>query len=227
MPFLRSKQPPAPPADPDEWRPQRFGHGGRRGGDVIIEPSWGGVRVLARVDRGGTKLMDEEGVDCTAEFADVASAIAAGALAGDFILDGFLTVEPTQLVAGVPMAEIEAPSSGQMMVSWIAGDHVAGRVSHRKLDPDRPVAFVAVDLLRVDGTSLLNVPLLERKRLLESSLKQSEVVRITPYIRPPLGSFLTTWRGLGFVALVYKGANSRYTPDVKNDDWSIIRIPMK
>ncbi len=50
--------------------------------DAIIEPGWSGVRVLARFEGGGTRLMDEEGVDCTTEFADVADAITAAALAG-------------------------------------------------------------------------------------------------------------------------------------------------
>ena len=39
-------------------------------------------------------------------------------------------------------------------------------------DTATPRAFVAVDLLRLDGQSLLDVPLLERKRLLESVLDQ-------------------------------------------------------
>jgi bifunctional non-homologous end joining protein LigD len=222
------KEPPELPANPDDWRPQRFGRAGRRNRDVIIEPSWGGVRVLARFEGGATRLVDEDGVDCTLEFAQVAEAIAAAALADELVLDGFLTVEPTQEVAGKPMVEIEAPSAGQMMVEWVAGNRVAQRSKPtRPLDPDRPIAFVAVDLLRIDGSTLLQVPLLERKRLLDGSLQQGNVVRITPYIRPPVGSFLATWRGLGFAALAYKGENSRYTPDARNDDWSIVAMPLK
>jgi ATP-dependent DNA ligase len=194
--------------------------------DPIIEPGWSGVRVLARFEDGHTVFSDEDGVDCTAEFARVAEAITAAALAGQLILDGFLTVEPTQLVAGTPTHEIEAPSSGQMMTQFIVGSHVARAVApQRQLDPDRPIAFVAVDLLEIDGSPLLDVPLLERKRLLDGSLRQGELVRITPFVRPPIDSFLATWRGLGFQALAYKAPNSRYTPDAATDDWSMVSIP--
>ncbi|HEY1168885.1 MAG TPA: hypothetical protein VGE81_07940, partial [Candidatus Limnocylindrales bacterium] len=217
-----------PPANPDDWRPQRFGRKGRVMRDAIIEPGWSGVRVLARFDGGDTRLMDEEGVDCTAEFADVANAITAAALAEEFILDGFLTVEPTQIVAGAPPREIQAPTSGQMLTQWIVGSRIARTATpERHLDPNQPIAFVAVDLLRIEGSPLLDVPLLERKRLLDGSLQPSGLVRITPYVRPPIGSFVATWRGAGFNALVYKAANSRYKPDARNDDWSVLSIPFR
>jgi ATP-dependent DNA ligase len=194
--------------------------------DPIIEPSWSGVRVLARVSDGHTVFSDEEGFDCTGEFAGVAEAVAGAAQARELIFDGFLTVQPTQVVAGVPMPEIEAPSSGEMMAQFIVGSRGARAVApERRLDPDRPIAFVAVDLLEIDGARLLDVPLLERKRLLDGSLRQGELVRITPFVRPPIDSFIATWRGLGFRALVYKGANSRYIPDAPNNDWSIVSMP--
>jgi len=68
---------------------------------------------------------------------------------------------------------------------------------------------VAVDLLSIDGSNLIDIPLLERKRLLDSASSR-RVVRITPYVRPPIGSFALTWRALGFQELAYKPANGRY-----------------
>ena len=35
------------------------------------------------------------------------------------------------------------------------------------------------------------------------SLEQEELVRITPFIRPPLGSFVATWRSAGFGGLAF------------------------
>jgi len=228
MPVFRHAGPPVPPADPDDWRPQRVGRKGRIMPDAIIEPGWSGVRVLARFEGGNTRLMDEEGFDCSAEFAEVATAISTAALADELILDGFLTVEPTQIVAGVRPREIKAPTTGQMMTQWIVGSRIARPAAPRRdLDPDRPIAFVAIDLLQIDGARLLDVPLLERKRLLDGSLEQSSLVRITPYVRPPIGSFVATWRGAGFNSMVYKSANSRYRPDARNDDWSVFSIPFR
>jgi ATP-dependent DNA ligase len=228
MPIFGRKSAPEPPANPDDWRPQRFGRGFRAIRDAIVEPSWEGVRVLARLSGGQTRFTDEDGVDCTDEFAAVGSAVAAAALAGDFIVDGFLTVEATQVVAGRPMADTLMPTKGQVMTQWIAGSRaVRPSPPERHLDPERPIAFVAVDLLSIDGARLLDVPLLERKRILDGALAPSELVRITPFVQAPGGSFITTWRGLGFRELAYKAVNGRYTPDLRNNDWSILPMPTK
>ena len=227
-PLFRSQVAPPPPADPEDWRPQQFGGNYRSIRDAIIEPGWSGLRVLARYAGGATRFADEDGVDCTAEFAAVAEALTAAALAGDFILDGYLTVQATQISTGVPLAEIATPTGGQVMTQWIVGNRATKpKIEQARLDPDRPVAFVAVDLLRIDGTSLLDVPLLERKRLLDGSLAQAELVRVTPFVRPPIGNFLATWRGMGFVDLAYKAANSRYSPNLASRDWSLLPMPVK
>jgi bifunctional non-homologous end joining protein LigD len=228
MPPFRSAPPPQPPADSNDWRPQQFGRGLRASAETLIEPGWDGVRVIARFENGRCRFSDEEGTDCGAQFADVAEALALAAQADDLILDGYLTVQPTQITAGVPLSTIEAPTPGQMMASMVVGGRaLRPTVSEHPLDPDRPIAFVAVDLLRIDGSTLLDVPLLERKRLLDGALEPSERVRVTPYVREPFGSYLVSWRGLGFQQLFFKDANSRYLPNVRNDAWAVRPMPVK
>lgn len=228
MPQLRGTRPPRPPSNPDDWRPQQFGRGKPSGAETLVEPGWDGVRVIARSENGQSRFSDEEGRDCGAQFADVAEALTMAAQADDLILDGYLTVQATQITAGVPLSTIEAPTPGQMMASMVVGGRVIRpTVSEHPLDPDRPIAFVAVDLLRIDGDSLLDVPLLERKRLLEGALEPSERIRVTPYVREPFGSYLVSWRGLGFRRLFFKAANSRYLPNARNDAWSVRPMPVK
>jgi ATP-dependent DNA ligase len=228
MPQLRSASPPGPPTNPNDWRPQQFGRGQRSNAETLVEPGWDGVRVIARFENGRSRFSDEDGMDCSAQFADVAEALAAAARADDLILDGYLTLQATQITAGVPLSTIEAPTPGQIMASMVVGGRVIRpTVSEHPLDPDRPIAFVAVDLLRIDGSALLGVPLLERKRLLDGALEQSERIRVTPYVREPFGSYLVSWRGLGFQRLFFKAANSRYLPGARNDAWSARPMPVK
>jgi ATP-dependent DNA ligase len=226
VPLGRQATPPQPPVNPEDWRPQQFGRGRRPSADTLVEPGWDGVRVLARFEDGGSRFI-EDGVDCTGQFPDVAQALTAAAQADDLILDGYLTVQPTQITAGVPLSTIEPPTPGQMMASMVVGGRVIRpTVSEHPLDPDRPIAFVAVDLLRIDGTNLLDVPLLERKRLLDGAIGRSELIRVTPYVREPFGAYLVSWRGLGFGRLFFKDANSRYFPGARNDAWSARPMPV-
>ena len=63
---------------------------------------------------------------------------------------------------------------------------------------DDVVNLVVVDLLWLDGEWLLDVPLLERKRVLESILPPSQLVRASPYVRQPIGTWIGSWRAQGF-----------------------------
>ena len=122
----------------------------------------------------------------------------------------------------------EAPGAAQMMATMFVGERAAPKTGKKRhLDTDQPIAFVAVDLLRVDESDLLDLPLMERKRLLDGALRQDERIRITPFVRPPIESFGSTWRGMGFEEIVYKGENSRYYPGRRNDEWTIAPIPKR
>jgi ATP-dependent DNA ligase len=105
--------------------------------------------------------------------------------------------------------------------NFITGVRVQTDLAPRNAgDSERPLAFVAVDLLRVDGQDLFDVPLLERKRLLDSLLLQHERVRVSPYTQPPLKPWLDSWRASGFRGAMLKAANSRYLPGRETDDWT-------
>ena len=227
MPFARRKAQPPQPIDPADWRPQAMGTGrGRSVADPIIEPNWSGVRVLARVARGtgGTisaTFTDEAGLDATEEFAELAGAVADAALVDDLVLDGYLTVQPTQDTVGTAVSLPKSLTGAQLMAQMVGGSHSSRPEPAPRLDPERPIAFVAIDLLSIDGSSLIDISLLERKRLLDGALAVGELVRITPYVRPPVGSLLATWHALGFRELVYKPANSRYLPTGEPGDWAL------
>jgi ATP-dependent DNA ligase len=226
MPLLHHDPAASPPLDPGKWRPQRFGRGSRALKDAIFEPGWTGLRVLARVGPEGTALIDEDGIDTTTDFPEVVEAIGAAALAGDMVIDGYLTLEATQETVGATQLLPRAPTAPEAMTQLIIGSRGPRQEKrNRPLDVERPVAFVAVDLLVVDGTRLLDVPLLERKRLLDGTLRVGELVRITPWTHALVGPYISTWRSLGFTKMVCKGVNSRYRPGDRNDDWSSVPLP--
>jgi ATP-dependent DNA ligase len=93
--------------------------------------------------------------------------------------------------------------------------------------PDDPVSLVIVDVIWLDGESLLEVPLLERKRQLESIIKASDLVRLGAYVRPPIDTWIGSWRAVGFRDLSFRGANSRYRPGAVGEDWTTVPIPRR
>jgi ATP-dependent DNA ligase len=169
-------------------------------------------------------VTDEDGLDATEEFADLAQAIAAAALSDELVADGYLTVEPTQETVGAGITLVDTPTLGRMMAQMVVGSRGRPRDAKRRLDPDRPIAFVAVDLLLVDGSSLIELPLLERKRLLDGAFAVNDLVRITPFVRPPFDSLALTWHAQGFREVAFKPANGRYHPTGEPSDWAVAPI---
>lgn len=233
-------------ADPRAWRPQAFGR--RRVKDVsdpVIEPAWEGVRVLAHLDVAGSRaaIQDATGADLTADHAPIVDALLAAVAADAVILDGYLTDQATRTGEGRAILAGESPTLGEHASQFFLGGRAAelmsggGRPGHpggaRTVDDveralgDVPIAFVAVDLLALDGEPLVEIPLLERKRLLESVLAEGDLVRRTPYVREPAGTFMISWRSLGFGGMAYKAANSRYHPGAPNDDWCLAPMPRR
>ena len=218
------------------WRPQRFSESGGDVADPIVEPLWTGLRVLAFVDGERAVIRDLDG-DELAEFPDVATELGAANLAERLIVDGYLTHQVLQEPAAVGRREAAEknannPTMSQMWFGNLLGRRRRDGPSVEQTERAAPtveddVALVVVDILWLDDEPLLDVPLLERKRVLESALDESRLVRRGTFVRPPIDTWLGSWRSFGFSRMSYKAANSRYLPGQKNPDWTVADLPAR
>ena len=164
----------------------------------ILEPEWKGLRALVRVGHDGPRFVGYDGpVEGPRELYE---AIVADTRSNTAILDGVL-------VDGfLDEAELEMDPQGNALTRNPAGRRI----------------FAAFDLLEVDGESLLDVPLLERRRHLEGVLTPSLNVRLTPYVSRSLRSWRDTLATQGFRRVVLKNWNSVYAPGRENTDWLVV-----
>jgi hypothetical protein len=216
----------------DVLRPQAFGRKNVRNiDDPIIEPLWIGDRVLVKFAVGDLRLLDTNGkaITASADVEQILPQLDRAILARSAVLDGYLTRQATPAVGSVAILGPEIPTASEMtsqfFVGGLRGRKVPGEAEKAVVDNSNPLAFVAVDLIAVDDEWLLDVPLLERKRLLDSVLSEDKLIRRSAYVRPPVDTWLASWRALGFRELAYKSANGRYVPGAANDGWAIVRIP--
>jgi len=219
-------------------RPQEFGRTRpTQIRDAIVEPAWPGVRVIASVS-GGTATLWEEG-ELVEELVDVREALARaiGASAEGAIVEGYLTKQVLTEGIGIRAWTPEYPTVARQMTRMLIGgrrhehediekQREAERADREFADEDA-VNLVIVDLLWLDGQWLLDVPLLERKRVLESILPPGHLVRPGLFVRQPIDSWIGSWRAQGFRGLTFKSANSRYRPGETAQDWTRSDLPRR
>lgn len=202
----------------------------------LCEPLWFGRRVLLDIAGGVVEIRDEAGEPLSG-YEDLRTAAAESALAGELVADGYLLPAPLRDTVGVVVNLVvdAIPSRGERGRQMFLGSGGEKRRQARENEeardvavaPTAPAAFVAVDLLWLDGESLLDVPLQERKRLLDSVLAEHDLIRRTVVVRPPVEGWYAQWKALGFREVAYKAANSRYEPGTVSRDWATAPIPKR
>jgi bifunctional non-homologous end joining protein LigD len=211
------------PDDPRDWRPLRplVTRVPVTVTDPIVEPLWSGTRVIVHFSAASSQpvtLIDRLGQDITIDLPEVARQLGAAVAADDAVLDGILTTEATRSGEGAAIIQESRSSAIGLLMSREA----TVEVERRDADLEHVVALVAVDLLRVDGQTLLDIPLLERKRLLEGVVIPADRVRISVHTRPPVNPWVASWKAAGLRGAMMKGANSRYVPGGYSAEWRTV-----
>ncbi len=163
--------------------------------DYILEPSWQGTRALVEV--GSVPRATGYGGASIEIPRELLDAILAVTDCDSAVIDGVFV-------------------RGLREESDLEGGEGDEAYERRRVPRD---VFMAVDLLEVDGVSLLDAPLLERKRQLTGVLRVSPNVRISPFVRGGMRAWRDTLEGQGFKRFIVKKVNSRYRPGETNDDW--------
>ena len=165
----------------------------------LFDPYWPGDRLIVRLDRGSVTVTDSAGQPAGPQIAQAGPLVAAAIDAQEAVVDGIWTGQP---FIGIGIGDGDGNGNGD--------------VGRR--------AFVAIDLLEIDGTPLYDLPLQERRRLLVSAVTEDVRVRVSPAVKWPIESWLATWRANGFERYVAKHVNSRYRPGEQVEDWLVIDI---
>lgn len=173
----------------------------------LYEPCWSGERLMARLADGAVTLTDRLGQAATG-LDELEALLAAAVDADQALIDGIWTAQPF----------IGTGSAAAHLAEALEEEGLTGSVPDPR-ETERARAFVAIDLVELDGEALHDVPYLERRRILESVIAESPQVRVTPSVTRPVEHWVAAWRQAGFSHHVAKHQNSRYRPGERTDDW--------
>jgi bifunctional non-homologous end joining protein LigD len=170
----------------------------------IFEPAWGGTRALAfvgpagRAGDGEVRIVDGEGRDVGSALPELAG-MAVRVDARSSLLDGEL----------VAVDDAGRADPGELR------RRIAGQ-------PGRPVAFLAFDLLHLDGRSLLSTPLHKRRDLLRRVLHPGDEVLAVPAIAAEGRALYSAAASQGIAGVLARQRTSPYLPGVTSRLWRFI-----
>ncbi|MDP9989553.1 ATP-dependent DNA ligase [Arthrobacter oryzae] len=171
-------------------------------GDLLFEPKWDGYRCVTVRDEAGATLWSRQGKELTGYFPELCSAVAAAVPPG-CVIDG----------------EAVVWSKGRLNFDALQQRLGAGPKTLPGLVAAAPANYVAFDVLAVAGHDARDLPLSQRRALLEELANGWE---------PPLSLSPTTtdhsvaeqWfedlPHTGIEGLVIKSTNQAYTPGVRS-----------
>jgi len=169
----------------------------------LFEPSWGGLRALAFVGPaevagdGDVTFVDGAG-RALPELPEL-SGLAVRVDARSAVLDGELVVVGADGLADA--------------------DELARRLDGLR---GRPVAYLAFDLLHLDGRSMISAPLVRRREALKRVLRPGDEVVAVPAIAGEGRALHEAAAAQGIAGVMARQRTSPYLPGVKSRLWRVI-----
>jgi bifunctional non-homologous end joining protein LigD len=172
----------------------------------LFEPAWGGLRSFAFIGPadaagdGDVRIVDGEGREVGARLPELGG-MAVRIDARSAILDG-------ELVA----VDDAGRADDAELRRRIAGE------------PGRAIAFLAFDLLHLDGRSLLTMPLHRRRELLRKVLRPGDEVVAVPAIAAEGRALHAAAAAQGIAGIMARQRTSPYLPGVTSRLWQFIPV---
>jgi bifunctional non-homologous end joining protein LigD len=171
--------------------------------DWLFEIKWDGYRVEAVVADGAVRLYTRNGHDAATYF-------------------GRLLEPPTWIAAR------EAVVDGEVVALDDRGRPdfalLQERIATARASVPSGLVYQAFDLLHLDGRSLLDVPLEDRKKLLELVLRPTARVQYAKHVDTHGVAFFEAAAAQGLEGVVAKQRRSRYEPGRRSPAWLKLKV---
>ena len=167
------------------------------GASWVFEEKYDGIRALAYRTKKRVRLWSRNGLDLTAGFPQVAEEIAA-LPDGDLVLDGELV-----------MFDAKGVSRFQLLQRRGEG----GRSE-----------YAVFDLLELDGMSLLDRPLKERRAALQGLVRRGQSLRLSRRLEKNGARALATAREKTWEGIIAKDQASIYEPGARSRSWLKVKV---
>jgi bifunctional non-homologous end joining protein LigD len=174
----------------------------------LYEFKWDGMRLVVDWDGDALRLWSRNGIEATESYPELA-ALAERLGPDPLVLDGEVVV----------LDEQNRPDFGLLQRRM----HVRGAEA-RRLVAIHPVQLFCFDVLRTGRHELLDLPLQDRRRLLEALELQGPSWRVPPAFVDDGPVVLDTAKRLGLEGVIAKRLSSPYEPGRRSPNWRKVKL---
>jgi bifunctional non-homologous end joining protein LigD len=168
-----------------------------RGAGWAFEVKWDGYRAIGRVAGGEATLTSRNGNDLTGRFPNVAKELAKAVKTPDAVVDGEICA---------------LDESGRSSFSAM-----------QQGKPGTPLVYYVFDVLEAEGETLVELPVVERRKRLERLLdKRNRCVRLSESFDDGT-ALLQAAKQRRLEGIIAKRLDSRYVPGKRTRDWLKIK----
>lgn len=119
---------------------------------------------------------------------------------------------------------LNAVLDGEIIISNKEGISSFGDLQNWRSEADGELLYYVFDLLWLDGYLLFDVPLQQRRAILQEILPPSPVIQLSQTFNAPGTTFYEVARNMNMEGIIAKKADSLYLPGVRTKDWLKIKI---
>ena len=174
-----------------------------------FEPKLDGIRCLAEMTTGETKLITRSGRDVTSQYPDIHMI--------HELVDQVNAVLDGEIVA----FDAEGKNSFEALQQRM---NLANEREIKRMAKEIPVALVVFDVLWLDGHETTGLTLEERRELLELIVEEDHRLQVMTHVEGEGKAFTATAKKLGLEGVVAKRKGSKYVPGRRSDTWRKIKL---
>ena len=165
--------------------------------DWLFEIKWDGYRAIAEVNDSGNKLYSRNGLTFDKAYPKVFEALKA--IKKNAVIDGEIVVFDEN---GKP--------NFQKLQNYLSRDKYA-------------IQYFVFDILELEGKSLTNLPLIERKEMLRNFLPVSGVIKYCDHVENEGKMLFKEMQKMNLEGMIAKKKNSKYYVGKRTSDWLKIK----
>jgi DNA ligase D-like protein (predicted ligase)/DNA ligase D-like protein (predicted 3'-phosphoesterase) len=173
--------------------------------DWIFEIKWDGIRAISYVDNE-VSIRSRNDKELKQNFPEIVDELKT--LAKNIVLDG----------------EIVVIKEGKADFQSVIQRAKATRIHEIEIEAQSsPATYVVFDMIEKQSQPLLELPLIQRKKLLEQSLRESSHVSLSLFVEKEGKAYYEAALKKGVEGIMAKKKDSKYTPGVRSYNWLKIK----